>query len=103
MGKKPEPLLIRIVKVLDSVLASLCAVILGLMIAITLVAIFCRYVLSNALSWTEELTRYLMIVVGMFGPRLRLTDDHVGHCARRSAACMGAEGLPRHKLRPRRR
>jgi TRAP-type C4-dicarboxylate transport system permease small subunit len=82
LGKKPEPLLIRIVKVLDSVLASLCAVILGLMIAITLVAIFCRYVLSNALSWTEELTRYLMIVVGMFGTALALwTDDHVGFTA----------------------
>jgi TRAP-type C4-dicarboxylate transport system permease small subunit len=79
--KRISPL-IRLVKVLDRVLASICAFALGLMVAVALVAVFYRYVLSNALSWTEELCRYLMIMVGMFGTALALwTDDHVGFTA----------------------
>ena len=40
---------------------------------------FYRYVLGNALSWTEELTRYLMIFVGLFGTAVALRrDEHVG-------------------------
>lgn len=74
--------LIRAVRVLDSILVSICAFALGLMVAVTLVGVFFRYVLSNALSWTEEFTRYLMILVGMFGTALALwTDEHVGFTA----------------------
>lgn len=65
--------------VIENVLVNLCAFMLAVMAAITLVAVFYRYVLGNALSWTEELTRYLMIFVGLFGTAIALRrDEHVG-------------------------
>lgn len=71
--------LVRAVALLDSVLVNLCAFVLGMMVLIALAGIFFRYVLMNALSWTEELTRYMMILVGMFGTALALwKDEHVG-------------------------
>ncbi len=71
--------LVRAVALLDSVLVNLCAFVLGMMVLIALAGIFFRYVLMNALSWTEELTRYMMILVGMFGTAVALwKDEHVG-------------------------
>ncbi|HAI85795.1 MAG TPA: hypothetical protein DCL63_02250 [Firmicutes bacterium] len=65
--------------VIEDVLVNLCALMLAAMAAITLIAVFYRYVLGNALSWTEELTRYLMIFVGLFGTAVALRrDEHVG-------------------------
>ncbi len=65
--------------VVEEVLVNLCALMLAAMAAITLIAVFFRYVLGNALSWTEELTRYLMIFVGLFGTAVALRrDEHVG-------------------------
>ena len=60
--------------VIENVLVNLCAFMLAVMAAITLVAVFYRYVLGNALSWTEELTRYLMIFVGLFGTAVALSE-----------------------------
>lgn len=79
LSEKGRAKLIHAVELLDSVLAKVCALILAMMVVITLVAIFFRYVLMNALSWTEELTRYMMVFVGMFGSALALwKDEHVG-------------------------
>ncbi|HBK60240.1 MAG TPA: hypothetical protein DDZ84_05520 [Firmicutes bacterium] len=79
MSSRGRTHLIRAVDSLDSVLVSLCAFVLGMMVVIALIGIFFRYVLANALSWTEELTRYMMILVGMFGTALALwKDEHVG-------------------------
>ncbi|OQB48206.1 MAG: Sialic acid TRAP transporter permease protein SiaT [Firmicutes bacterium ADurb.Bin153] len=79
MPKGHRPALVRIMDAVDKVLVNICAVALALMVMVCLVAIFYRYILGNALSWTEELTRYLMIFVGMFGTSLALLrDEHVG-------------------------
>ncbi len=79
MSSRGRTHLIRAVDLLDSVLVNLCAFVLGMMVVIALIGIFFRYVLANALSWTEELTRYMMILVGMFGTALALwKDEHVG-------------------------
>ena len=53
-----------------------------LMAAITvdvLLGVFFRYVLRDALSWTEELARYLMIWMGFLGAGLALREG--GHVA----------------------
>lgn len=79
MPKGHRPAVARIMDTVDKVLVNVCAVALALMVVVCLLAIFYRYVLGNALSWTEELTRYLMIFVGMFGTALALLkDEHVG-------------------------
>lgn len=65
--------------VVEQILTRVCAVILGLMTTVVLVSVFFRYVLNSALSWTEELTRYMMVFVGLFGAALALwRDEHVG-------------------------
>ena len=45
----------------------LCALFLGVVVAITLVAVFYRYVLQLGLSWTEELSRGLNIWIIFLG------------------------------------
>ena len=63
----------------ERILTQVCAVILALMTAVVLIGVFFRYVLNNALSWTEELARYMMIFVGLFGSALALLrDEHAG-------------------------
>jgi TRAP-type C4-dicarboxylate transport system permease small subunit len=50
-----------------------------LMVINTAGGVFFRYVLHNAIPWTEELGRYMMIYVGMFGCVLAMRDNsHVG-------------------------
>lgn len=42
---------------------------IGLMVAVTLFQVFCRYVLNNALPWPDEAARFLMLwLTGLMGP-----------------------------------
>ena len=42
---------------------------IALMVAITLLQVFCRYVLNNALPWPDEAARFLMLwLTGLMGP-----------------------------------
>ena len=69
----------NVLEAVEEILVNACAFMLAAMALITLIAVFYRYVLGNALSWTEELTRYLMIFVGLFGTAVALRrGDHVG-------------------------
>jgi len=45
------------------------------MVIITLLGIFFRYCLNDALSWTEELTRYMMVFIGLMGAALAIWED----------------------------
>ncbi|MCX7040649.1 MAG: TRAP transporter small permease [Spirochaetes bacterium] len=50
-----------------------------LMVINTAGGVFFRYVLRNAISWTEELGRYMMVYVGFLGCVLATRDNsHVG-------------------------
>jgi TRAP-type C4-dicarboxylate transport system permease small subunit len=42
---------------------------IALMVAVTLLQVFCRYVLNNALPWPDEAARFLMLwLTGLMGP-----------------------------------
>ncbi len=52
----------KVIRFLDDKLEELLLIgLLGTMVVIMEVQIFCRYVLNYSLSWSEELTRYLFI------------------------------------------
>ncbi len=72
----------RVAKVLSGIekaIVVLCYVLVSLMVINTSVGVFFRFVLNNALSWTDELGRYMMIWVGFFGCYLAARDNsHVG-------------------------
>jgi TRAP-type C4-dicarboxylate transport system permease small subunit len=69
----------RISGALDRAIGVLCAILFGAMTVVVLVGIFFRFVLHLPLSWTEEVSRYLMIwgasVAVSMGVR---ADEHVG-------------------------
>ncbi|MFS4493426.1 TRAP transporter small permease [Maribacter sp. 2308TA10-17] len=54
-------------KKIDFILGRLLIVILGVMVINVLWQVFSRYVLGNPSSFTDELARYLMIWLGIFG------------------------------------
>ncbi|PCE64755.1 TRAP transporter small permease [Sediminicola luteus] len=54
-------------KTLDSVLAKVLIVIMGVMVLNVLWQVFTRFVLGTPSSFTDELARYLMIWVGILG------------------------------------
>lgn len=69
----------RALNVMEAAIEWLIAISVAVMVANITMGIFCRYVLNSALSWTEEMSRYLMIWVGMMGASLAMKDDsHVG-------------------------
>jgi TRAP-type C4-dicarboxylate transport system permease small subunit len=53
--------------------------IVAIMVINISLGVFFRYILQNALFWTEEMSRYFMIWAGMLGAGLALKEDsHVG-------------------------
>ncbi len=52
---------------IDTFIASLLTLIMGLMVINVLWQVFTRFVMSNPSSFTDELARYLMIWVGVLG------------------------------------
>jgi TRAP-type C4-dicarboxylate transport system permease small subunit len=69
----------RIMRAMENVIMWAAYVLLILMVINTAGGVFFRYVLHNAIPWTEELGRYMMIYVGFFGCILAMgTNSHVG-------------------------
>ena len=69
----------RIMGAVEDVIMWAAYVLLVLMVINTAGGVFFRYVLHNAIPWTEELGRYMMIYVGFFGCILAMgTNSHVG-------------------------
>ena len=67
---------------LAEMLTSLCALLLAAITAIILVSVFYRYVLGNALSWSEEAGRFLVVFVGLAGAAIALhKDEHASFTA----------------------
>lgn len=58
----------------DGVLAGLGA----LLVVIVLAAVFCRYVLNQSLSWSDEVVRYLFVWFTLFGAAVTLRErEHI--------------------------
>jgi TRAP-type C4-dicarboxylate transport system permease small subunit len=69
----------RIMRAMENVIMWAAYGLLILMVINTAGGVFFRYVLHNAIPWTEELGRYMMIYVGFFGCILAMgTNSHVG-------------------------
>lgn len=48
---------------------AVAVVAIGLMVVVTLVQVFCRYVLNNALPWPDEAARFMMLwMTGLIAP-----------------------------------
>jgi TRAP-type C4-dicarboxylate transport system permease small subunit len=60
----------RSAEVLDRALAGLLAALLALMVASVTWQVISRYLLGNPSGWTEELARFLLIWIGLFGGAL---------------------------------
>lgn len=74
--------MVKAEKILDGVekvITYLCYFLVSLMVINTVTGVFFRFVLNNALSWTDEIGRYMMIWVGFFGCYLAARDNsHAG-------------------------
>jgi TRAP-type C4-dicarboxylate transport system permease small subunit len=69
----------KVLSAAEKVMQWLCYILVTLMVINTSMGVFFRFVLHNALSWTEELGRYMMIWMGFFGCALATKDNsHVG-------------------------
>lgn len=64
---------------IEKIIVYLCYILVSIMVINTTTGVFFRFILNNALSWTDELGRYMMIWVGFFGCYLAARDNsHVG-------------------------
>lgn len=54
-------------QVIDSILEKILIGIMGIMVVNVLWQVFSRYLLQSPSSWTEELTRFLLIWLGLLG------------------------------------
>ena len=73
------PAYLRAARAIEAVLLWACGVVFAAMTFVTLLGVFFRYVVGDALSWTEEMTRFLLIFIGLFGAALALhRNEHVG-------------------------
>ena len=73
------PKLEKVLKGIEKAVIVICYILVSVMVVNTTVGVFFRFVLNNAIPWTEELGRYLMIYVGFLGCYLASRDNsHVG-------------------------
>ena len=54
-------------KILDNIEEVLCAICLSIMTIITFINVIARYVLSASLSFTDEITTYLFVLLSLLG------------------------------------
>jgi TRAP-type C4-dicarboxylate transport system permease small subunit len=65
--------------IMDGIGGALCALLFGAMTLVVIVGVFFRYVINSPLSWTEEVSRYLMIWGASVGISLGIrSQEHVG-------------------------
>lgn len=57
----------------------LLALLMGGLVAVMLIQVFCRYALNSSLSWSEELAKYLFVWMTFIGGALCFRDKlHIG-------------------------
>lgn len=70
---------LRISNAINWVAEKICTVLIAVVVVVTLVAVFYRYVLNIGLSWPEELSRCLNIWISFIGASIGFKySDHVG-------------------------
>lgn len=57
----------RLAKVLSKAATAFTAVVFALMTIVVLLGVFYRYVIVSPLPWAEDLGRYLMVLMALFG------------------------------------
>jgi TRAP-type C4-dicarboxylate transport system permease small subunit len=68
-----------LVRLVDRLLKAVISTMIGIMLAVIVLQVFCRYVLNAALSWPEELSRYLQIWAGLLAATYAYREgSHVG-------------------------
>lgn len=68
-----------LIKWVDRFLKTLISAMIAVMLLTIVLQVFCRYVLNSALSWPEELARYLMIWSGLLAAIYAYREgSHVG-------------------------
>jgi TRAP-type C4-dicarboxylate transport system permease small subunit len=68
-----------LVRFVDRLLRAVISTMIGVMLAVIVLQVFCRYGLNAALSWPEELSRYLQIWVGLLAAIYAYHEgSHVG-------------------------
>ena len=66
------------VKRIDRLADGLLAAISAALTVIVLAAVFCRYVMNDSLSWSDEVVRYLFVWFTLFGAALALRErEHI--------------------------
>ncbi|HCJ95118.1 MAG TPA: C4-dicarboxylate ABC transporter permease [Sphaerochaeta sp.] len=71
--------LYKISEILNTIVNQLCVVTIGGMTAVVLLGVLFRYVFRMPLSWSEELSRYLMIWAATLAINIGVRDnEHVG-------------------------
>jgi TRAP-type C4-dicarboxylate transport system permease small subunit len=79
MSTKTACILTRVSKWLDHLVAGAVIVLLMCMVVITSAGVLWRYGFNSALSWSEELARFLLIWVSFLGAALATyRDAHIG-------------------------
>jgi len=72
-------ILTRIAKALDTVTAAVVLGLLAVMLITTSAGVFWRYALNSALSWSEELGRYLLVWISFLGAAMATyRGAHIG-------------------------
>lgn len=72
-------IVLKISDALNWIAERICIVLVGVVVAITLLAVFYRYVLNRGLSWPEELSRCINIWISFLGASIGFKySDHVG-------------------------
>ncbi|MFD0711997.1 TRAP transporter small permease [Paenibacillus sp. GCM10027626] len=66
--------IIHMIDLLNKAIMLLLAIMIGLMCVFILMQISSRYFLHISLSWTEEVSRYLMIYAAFFGAAIALRN-----------------------------
>ena len=61
-------------KALDKVLAGICVVLFSLLVVVVVWQVFSRQVLNSPQAWTEELSRYVFVWLGLFAAALVFSE-----------------------------
>jgi TRAP-type transport system small permease protein len=68
-------MLVNIFKKIQDTISNIIAVILAMIMCVIILQTFTRYVIFYSLPWSEELSRYLFVVMVLLGINLAITKE----------------------------